>query len=111
MNRILNQQGVIAELSNRTGWSKSHMEYFLDVFEEFVIDVINNSTVKEDSKATIFSGFIVGGHKDENREVFDPRSGERILSDKCVVPYVRFTRSFRDKFKKGLTEDSACMND
>ena len=111
MNRILNQQAVISELAKRTGWSKSHTEYFLDIFEEFVIDLINNATPGENTKATIFSGFVVGGKKEENRKVFDPRSGEQILTNKSVVPYTKFTRSFRDKFKNESTEENECTND
>ena len=94
---IAKKDDVISELSKRTGWYKKDIKIFMDRFEDMIFDMLGEATLEEDVELQLATGLYVCSHRVPAKEAKDPRNQNVIMTKEKNLPYVNFTKTFRDK--------------
>lgn len=94
---VAKKDDVISELAKRTGWYKKDIKIFMDNFEEMIFDMLKEATLNDDVELQLATGLYICSQRVPSREAKDPRNQETIVTPEKNLPYVTFTKTFRDK--------------
>ena len=96
----LYRKDVISELAHRGDWYKNHTEAFLDALEEMLLDVLSQATLDDKVEIQLTKGFVVGATKNPPYDAVDPRNQTPIIVPERIVPYARFSQTFKEKINE-----------
>lgn len=85
------------ELAKRTGFYKYNMKEVVDALADIVEEHFLEATYDEPAELHIAPGVLICGRRTPEREAFDPRTRETIITPEKVVPYATFKPSIRKK--------------
>lgn len=108
MERILRGKDLIDELSERTNFHKYAVKEFLEALDELIVENMNEATFDEAAEVYLTKGITIGAYRSPEREARDPRNGSKIVTPEKVIPYARFTQTYRRRINKlyeEVTED------
>jgi len=94
---FVNQDQIIREIKERTGFSIGALKEAFDALEEVIIEHMQTATLEQPSEIRLFHGWKLGAKRWPDREMIDPRNGEKIISPEKITPYCSFSIGFRDK--------------
>lgn len=100
MERVMHREELIEELASRTGFFKHNVNTFLNALDDVIVENMGMATKEEPSEVRLSVGFVFGGRYSPKREVRDPRTGEKVMTPAKVIPYAKFSPSFRKKINK-----------
>lgn len=87
----LNQSDLLAEISEKTGYTRKELKLIFDVLKDLVYEhVRKNDTVR------LFKGVLFQGKRYENMTVKNPQTGEWFVSEPFTRVKVYISRNFRD---------------
>ena len=93
----LHRKDVISELARRSDFYKNHTEVFVDALEEMLLDILSQATLDEEIEIQLTKGFIVGAIKKPSYDSVDPRNQTPIVVPERIMPYAKFTQTFKEK--------------
>ena len=94
------QKDIIDELKNRTGFYKYNIEQLLDALDDIIIENMNMATYDEPSEIILFSGWRLGAKRVAERQSYDPRNRDEIITPEKLIPYCKLKQSFRQRLNK-----------
>ena len=97
--KIMEKGDLINDLAERTGFYKMNIREIVDAFGDLLIDQLNTADFEEDSRIYLAPGVYIGGQRVPEKETRDPRNGSKVISPEKVIPYAKFTQTFRNKFR------------
>ena len=97
---ILKKKEIANELASKTGFFKSSMEDVVDALEDIIVEKLGEATFDEDVTIKLSKGLTIGAHRVEAREARDPRNQNVIKIPEKVIPYAKFTYTFRQKINE-----------
>ena len=97
---IIKKKEIANELASKTGFFKSSMEDVVDALEDIIVEKLGEATFDEDVKIKLSKGLTIGAHRVEAREARDPRNQNVIKIPEKVIPYAKFTYTFRQKINE-----------
>lgn len=97
---FVNQEQIIREIKDKTGFSIAALKEAFDALEEVLIEHMQTATLEQPSEVRLFHGWKIGAKKWPEREMKDPRNGEKILTPERLTPYCSFSIGFRDKINE-----------
>lgn len=100
MERVLKREDIVNELAERTGFYKKNLYVILKELEEVILDNMSMATMDERSEVHLGHGIIVGGKMLPEREVFDPRNLNRVITPTKITPYSKFTTTVKKKINE-----------
>lgn len=96
----LQRQEVIDELAKRAGFYKKHTETFIDALEEMLVDILGEATLDEEVEIQLVKGLTIGAVKNPERSGKDPRNQNDIVVPERIMPYAKFTYTFKQKINE-----------
>jgi len=96
----MKQDDIIAELKERTGFYKKNIQELLDALDDIIIENMNTADYDEPSEMRLFSGWRLGAKKVPERQSYDPRNRDKIITPEKLIPYCQFKQSFRQRINK-----------
>lgn len=96
----LQRKEVIDELAKRSGFYKSSTETFINALEDMLIDILGEATFDEEAEVQLTKGFVVGAIKKNAYNARDPRNQEDIVVPEKIVPYAKFSYTFKQKINE-----------
>lgn len=96
----LQRQEVIDELSKRAEFYKKPTAKFLDALEEMLTDILSEASLDEDVEIQLVKGLTIGASRNPSHPGKDPRNQNDIVVPEKVVPYAKFTYTFKQKINE-----------
>ena len=93
VKRILKKKDIANELAKRCDFYKYSMEAVVDALEDIIVENMGEATFDENSEIQLAKGLTIGARRVPEREVRDPRNQK-------VIPFARFTYTFRQKINE-----------
>lgn len=88
---FLNQSDLLAEISDRTGYTRKELKFIFDVFKDLMYDHMRkNDTVR------IFNGLTFKGERREGRKLKNPQTNTFFIAEPFTRIKVIIGRVFRD---------------
>ena len=100
MKRVLKKKDIANELAKRCDFYKYSMEAVVDALEDIIIENMGEATFDEDAKIQLANGLTIGARRFPEREVRDPRNQNKITTPEKVIPFAKFTYTFRQKINE-----------
>lgn len=105
MERIMQKEQLIDELSSRTKFFKHNIKSMLDALDDIIVENMSMATEDEPSEIRLSLGFVFGGRYRPEQLVKDPRNGEMVVSAARIIPYAKFSPNFRKKINKNTKKN------
>lgn len=96
----LQRKDVINGLAKRSGFYKKYMDDILDALEDFLIDSLSEATIDEEVEIQLVKGLTIGAVKNPSRDGKDPRNQKDIMIPERILPYAKFTQTFKQKINE-----------
>ena len=96
----MKQDDIITELKERTGFYKKNIEELLDALDDIIVENMNTANYDEPSEIRLFSGWRLGARRVPERQSYDPRNRNEIITPEKLIPYCQFKQSFRQRINK-----------
>ena len=96
----LQRQDVINGLAKKSGFYKKYMGKILDALEEFIIESLSEATLDEDIEIQLVKGLTIGAVKNPSGEGKDPRNQSDVIVPERILPYAKFTHTFKQKINE-----------
>ena len=100
VKRILKKKDIANELAKRCDFYKYSMEAVVDALEDIIVENMGEATFDENSEIQLAKGLTIGARRVPEREVRDPRNQDKVMTPEKVIPFARFTYTFRQKINK-----------
>ena len=100
MKRVLKKNDIANELAKRCDFYKYSMEAVVDALEDIIIENMGEATFDEDAEIQLAKGLTIGARRFPEREVRDPRNQDKITTPEKVIPFAKFTYTFRQKINE-----------
>jgi nucleoid DNA-binding protein len=100
MKRVLKKKDIANELAKRCDFYKYSMEAVVDALEDIIIENMGEATFNEDAEIQLAKGLTIGARRFPEREVRDPRNQDKITTPEKVIPFAKFTYTFRQKINE-----------
>lgn len=97
---ILKKKDIVDELSKRTKFYKNSTECFVSALEDMIIEYLNQAEVDDNVEIQIAKGLIIGSRRVPEHEAKDPRNQDDVIVPERVLPYARFTDTFKQKINE-----------
>lgn len=97
---ILKKKDIVDELSKRTKFYKNSTERFVNALEDMIIEYLNQAEVDDNVEIQIAKGLIIGSRRVPEHEAKDPRNQDDVIVPERVLPYARFTDTFKQKINE-----------
>nr|DAL08607.1 MAG TPA_asm: Bacterial DNA-binding protein [Caudoviricetes sp.] len=97
---ILKKKDIVDELSKRTKFYKNSTERFVSALEDMIIEYLNQAEVDDNVEIQIAKGLIIGSRRVPEHEAKDPRNQDDVIVPERVLPYARFTDTFKQKINE-----------
>ena len=104
MKRILKKKDIANELAERCNFYKYSMEAVVDALEDIIIENMGEATFDENSELQLAKGLTICARRVPEREVRDPRNQDKVMTPEKVIPFARFTYTFRQKINEWGTK-------
>lgn len=93
-----------SEIANRvrkkTDFYKGAIETMLDAFSDVIIEALSEADLDENVEIQVAKGIVVGGRRVPEHPAKDPRNQADIMVPERVLPYVRFSETFKEKINE-----------
>ena len=96
----LQRKEVIDELAKKSGFYKKYVETFLDSLEEVILENLSKADFDEDVEIQLVKGFTVGAVKNPAYNAKDPRNQNDVTVPEKIMPYTKFTYTFKQKINE-----------
>jgi nucleoid DNA-binding protein len=100
MKRVLKKKDIANELAKRCDFYKYSMEAVVDALEDIIIENMGEATFDEDAEIQLAKGLTIGARRFPEREARDPRNQDKITTPEKVIPFAKFTYTFRQKINE-----------
>ena len=100
MKRILKKKDIANELAKRCDFYKYSMEEVVDALEDIIVENMGEASFDEDAEIHLAKGLTIGARRFPEREVRDPRNQDKVTTPEKVIPFAKFTYTFRQKINK-----------
>lgn len=97
---ILKRKEIVDILSDKTLFYKSTTKEFMEALEEFIVEYLNKATLKEDVEIQLAKGLVIGAKMNPEKQAKDPRNQNDVIVPERILPYVRFTNTFKQKINE-----------
>nr|DAT63931.1 MAG TPA: Bacterial DNA-binding protein [Caudoviricetes sp.] len=97
---VLKKKEIADELALRTGFFKGSMKDVVDALDDIIVEKLGEATFDEDVEIQIAKGLTICARRVESREARDPRNQKVINIPEKVIPYAKFTYTFRQKINE-----------
>ena len=104
MKRILKKKDIANELAKRCNFYKYSMEEVVDALEDIIVENMGKASFDEDAEIHLAKGLTIGARRFPEREVRDPRNQDVVTTPEKVIPFARFTYTFRQKINEWGTK-------
>lgn len=116
MKLKMDQKDIIDEIKLRTDYNKKDLRVVFKALDDIIIENMNMATYDEPSEMILFSGWRLGAKRVAERQSFDPRNRDEIITPEKLIPYCKLKQSFRrrlnnweqadyDETEEGFVED------
>ena len=110
VKNYMTQDDVINELKERTGFYKKNIRDVLDALDDIIVEHMNTATYDEPSEMRLFMGWRLGAKRVPERQSYDPRNRDEIITPEKLIPYCKLKQSFRDRINR-LDVDNEVSDD
>lgn len=97
---ILKRSDFISELSRKADYRRVDVTELINAFESVIIDALSSASLDEDVEIQILKGVSICSRRVPEREARNPQDQSSIITPEKNIPYVKFTRRFREKINK-----------
>ena len=97
MERIMKKEELACELASRCNFYKKNMRLVVDALADIVVEHFNTAEFGADSELHLAPGVVLVGTRTPERESFDPRNRDKIITPEKVIPSAVFKQSVRQK--------------
>ena len=105
MKLKMDQKDIIDEIKLRTDYNKKDLRVVFKALDDIIIENMNMATYDEPSEMILFSGWRLGAKRVAERQSFDPRNRDEIITPEKLIPYCRLKQSFRRRLNSWEQED------
>lgn len=97
MKDFINQDQIIRQVRDKTGFSLKALKETFDAIDDVIVENMLTATQEHPSEIRLFPGWRVGAKILPEREVRDPRNGEKVITPEKFSPYCTFEQYYRQK--------------
>lgn len=97
---VLKKKDIADELALKTKFSKGSMKEVVDALDDIIVEKLGEASFDEDVEMQLAKGLTICARRVEAREARDPRNQNVINIPEKVIPYAKFTYTFRQKINE-----------
>lgn len=99
MKDFINQEQIIREVGERTGFGKKYLKEAFDAMLDIIEEHMMEATIEQPSEIRLFHGWKLGAKRWPERTMIDPRNGQSINVPSKITPYCSFETSYKNKIR------------
>lgn len=99
MKKFINQEQIICEVSEKTGFGKKYLKEAFDAMLEIIEEHMMEATIEQSSEIRLFHGWKIGAKRWPDRKMLDPRNGQSIDVPSKITPYCSFETAYKNKIR------------
>ena len=88
------------EIYQRIDFYKGPIEALLDVLDEVIVEYLGKAEIDDNVEIQIAKGLTIGARRVPEHAAKDPRNQNDVLVPERVLPYARFTDTFKQKINE-----------
>ena len=111
VKNYMTQDDVVDELKERTGYYKNNIRILLDALDDIIVEHMSTATYDEPSEMRLFKGWRLGAKRVPERQSYDPRNRDEIITPEKLIPYCKLKQSFRQRINKFDVDDEVLENE
>lgn len=97
---MLKKDDIARELSDRSGYHIKDIKKMLTAFEGMFSECLGNASLEENVEIYLSKGLIIGARVVPEHAGKDPRNQNDIIVPARVIPYAKFSQTFKEKINK-----------
>lgn len=106
----MTQDDVIDELKERTEFYKRDLRIVLEALDDIIVAHMNTATYDEPSEMRLFKGWRLGAKRVPERQLYDPRNRNEVITPEKLKPYCQFKNSYKQRINRYGVDDEV-LND
>ena len=97
---MLKKDEIARELSNRSGYHIKDIKKILAAFDGMFSECLGSASSEENVEIYLSKGLIIGARVVPEHAGKDPRNQNDIIVPAKIIPYAKFSQTFKDKINK-----------
>lgn len=97
---VLKKKEIADELALKTKFLKGSMKEVVDALDDIIVEKLGEASFDEDVEIQLAKGLTICARRVAAREARDPRNQNVINIPEKVIPYAKFTYTFRQKINE-----------